>query len=70
MSRSDPKSILFTGIGPGLSVAAAGVGAGDLAAAGFTGSPFGTALPWAVVVGAFLEFARTEGLARRLLAAG
>ena len=40
-------------IGPGLLVAATGVGAGDLATASFTGSQLGTAVLWAVLVGGF-----------------
>jgi Mn2+/Fe2+ NRAMP family transporter len=51
-------------------VAATGVGAGDLATASFTGSQLGTAVLWAVVVGAFLKFVMTEGLARWQLATG
>ncbi|MAF09550.1 iron transporter, partial [Candidatus Poribacteria bacterium] len=39
-------------IGPGILVAATGVGAGDLATGAFTGSQLGTAVLWAVVVGA------------------
>jgi Mn2+/Fe2+ NRAMP family transporter len=51
-------------------VAATGVGAGDLAAAAFTGSALGLAVLWAVVVGAFLKFVLNEGLARWQLATG
>ena len=57
-------------IGPGLLVAATGIGAGDLATAAFTGSRVGTAVLWAVVVGAFLKFVLNEGLARWQLATG
>lgn len=56
-------------LGPGLLVAATGVGAGDLAAA-FAGSGLGTAVLWAVLVGAFVKFVVTEGLARWQLATG
>lgn len=51
-------------VGPGLLVAATGVGAGDLATAGFTGSKLGYAVLWAVVLGAFVKFVLNEGLAR------
>ncbi len=61
---------LLAVIGPGLLVAATGVGAGDLATASFTGSLLGTAVLWVVVVGAFLKFVVTEGLARWQLATG
>lgn len=60
----------FRIIGPGILVAATGVGAGDLATAGFAGSQLGTAVLWAVLVGAFLKFVLTEGLARWQLATG
>lgn len=64
------KPGLFALIGPGLLVAATGVGAGDLATASFVGSRLGTAILWAVVVGAFFKFVLTEGLARWQLATG
>ncbi len=57
-------------IGPGLLVAATGVGAGDLATASFTGSLLGTSVLWAVVLGGFLKYVLTEGLARWQLATG
>lgn len=60
----------LTIIGPGLLVAATGIGAGDLATAGFAGSFLGTAILWAVAVGALLKFVVTEGLARWQLATG
>jgi Mn2+/Fe2+ NRAMP family transporter len=64
------KPAILSLIGPGLLVAATGVGAGDLATASFAGSQLGTAILWAVVVGAFLKFVLTEGLARWQLATG
>lgn len=57
-------------LGPGLLLAATGVGGGDLATATFVGGVLGTAVLWAVVVGAFLKFVVTEGLARWQLATG
>ena len=51
-------------------LAATGVGAGDLATGTIAGSLIGTAVLWAVVVGAFLKFVVTEGLARWQLATG
>ena len=57
-------------IGPGLLVAATGIGAGDLATASFAGSHLGTAVLWAVLAGAFLKFVANEGLARWQLATG
>ena len=57
-------------IGPGILVAATGVGAGDLATAAFTGAKVGLVVLWAVVLGAFFKFVLTEGLARWQLATG
>ncbi|MEL7474464.1 MAG: Nramp family divalent metal transporter, partial [Planctomycetota bacterium] len=57
-------------VGPGLLVAATGVGAGDLATAGFAASKLGYAILWAIVVGAAVKFMLTEGLARWQLATG
>jgi Mn2+/Fe2+ NRAMP family transporter len=57
-------------IGPGLLVAATGVGAGDLATASIVGSKLGTAVLWAVVLGALLKLVLNEGLARWQLVTG
>ena len=54
----------LTIVGPGLLVAATGVGTGDLATGSFAGSMLGTAILWAVIVGALLKFSITEGIAR------
>ncbi len=67
MSR---RLTLFAVIGPGLLIAATGVGAGDLAAAGLAGSRLGVAVAWAVLVGAMMKFVITEGLARWQIATG
>lgn len=66
MSRRTTLAVL----GPGILVAATGVGAGDLATAAFSGSKLGLAILWAVLAGAFLKFALTEGLARWQLGSG
>jgi len=58
----------FKIIAPGLLVAATGVGGGDLATGSFAGGMLGTAVLWAVVVGAFLKYVLTEGIARWQLA--
>jgi len=57
-------------IGPGLVIAATGVGAGDLIAAAVSGSRYGYAVIWAAAVGTVLKFALNEGLARWQLATG
>jgi Mn2+/Fe2+ NRAMP family transporter len=64
-----PRSVLGA-LGPGLAVAATGVGAGDLMAALVAGADFGLAVLWAIVVGALLKLALNEGLARWQLATG
>jgi len=57
-------------LGPGIAIAATGVGAGDLAAASACGFRFGTALAWSVVVGAALKYVLNEGIARWQLGQG
>lgn len=61
-----PKGLAL--IGPGLLVAATGVGAGDLATGALAGARLGTAVLWAVIVGAGIKFVLNEGLARWQLA--
>lgn len=56
--------------GPGLMVAAAGIGSGDVVSATVAGAGFGTMLLWAVAVGAFFKFVLNEGIARWQLATG
>jgi Mn2+/Fe2+ NRAMP family transporter len=55
-------------IGPGLVVAATGVGAGDMVTSLTAGTQFGTVLVWTIVMGAILKFALTEGLGRWYMA--
>lgn len=69
-SQNTNKPSLLSIIVPGFLVAATGVGAGDLATASFAGSHLGVAVLWAVVVGGFLKFILTEGLARWQLVTG
>ncbi|MFM8620067.1 MAG: Nramp family divalent metal transporter [Opitutaceae bacterium] len=57
-------------IGPGLLLAASGIGAGDVVVAAVTGMRFGFALLWAVVLTVALKFVVTEALARWQLATG
>ncbi len=61
---------LLVVLGPGILVAATGVGAGDLATGAFTGSQLGTAVLWAVIIGALLKYVLNEGLGRWQLATG
>lgn len=69
-NHEEPRAPVALVIGPGLLLAATGVGGGDLATGGIVGATLGTAVLWAVVVGALLKFVVTEGLARWQLATG
>ena len=55
-------------VGPGIVMAATGLGAGDLVAATVSGAKFGVAILWVAVLGAALKLALNEGLARWQLA--
>jgi Mn2+/Fe2+ NRAMP family transporter len=57
-------------VGPGLVMAATGVGAGDLVAAAVAGSRYGYAVLWAAAVGALFKYVLNEGIARWQLATG
>ena len=67
---SDKKKSLLKIIGPGMLIAATGVGAGDLATAAFTGNKLGVAILWAVLLGAFFKYVLNEGLTRWQLVTG
>ena len=60
----------FRDLGPGIVIAATGLGAGDLIAASVAGARYGMAVLWAAVIGALLKYALNEGLARWQLATG
>lgn len=57
-------------LGPGIILAATGLGAGDLIASAVAGAEYGHQLMWAVVVGAFFKGIMNEALARWQLASG
>ncbi|GGF32241.1 iron transporter [Marmoricola endophyticus] len=57
-------------LGPGLVVAATGVGAADLVATLVAGSKYGYALLWAVVLGCVMKIVLVEGAGRYSLATG
>ena len=57
-------------IGPGLVVAATGVGAADLVATLIAGSKFGYLLLWCAVVGCVMKIVLVEGAGRYWLASG
>jgi len=64
------RGSLLAVLGPGVLVAATGVGAGDLAGAGLAGSNVGLLICWAAVVGAAAKYVLTENLARHQLGSG
>src|SRR3712207_3586050 len=57
-------------VGPGIVVAVTGVGAGDMITSLVAGTEFGTALLWAIVIGALLKYFLTEGIGRWYMASG
>ncbi|WP_156117970.1 Nramp family divalent metal transporter [Paracoccus sp. PAMC 22219] len=57
-------------VGPGLVVAATGVGAADLIATTVAGSKYGYALLWAVIAGCIMKIVLVEGAGRYTLATG
>ncbi len=57
-------------LGPGLIMAATGIGSGDVVASTVGGATYGMVLLWAIAVGAFFKFVLTEGIARWQLATG
>lgn len=56
--------------GPGLVIAATGVGAGDMVTSLSAGTQFGTTLLWAILIGVILKYALTEGIGRWYMATG
>jgi Mn2+/Fe2+ NRAMP family transporter len=56
--------------GPGLVVAATGIGSGDVVSATVGGARYGIVLLWAIAAGAFFKFVLQEGVARWQLATG
>lgn len=69
-SSSQPGVSFFGVIGPGLLVAATGVGAGDLLTASYAGAEVGLALLWAAWIGALCKWTLNEGVARWQMATG
>jgi Mn2+/Fe2+ NRAMP family transporter len=65
-----PTTSVVRLIGPGLLVAAAGIGAGDIVSATMAGSGHGLRLLWVVALAAFLKCFLNEGIARWQLATG
>lgn len=57
-------------IGPGIVLAATGVGAGDLIATATGGAAHGMTILWAVLIGAILKYFLNEGIGRWQLGSG
>jgi Mn2+/Fe2+ NRAMP family transporter len=62
--------VKLSDIGPGLLLAATGIGVGDMVASTIAGAEYGLTLVWALAAGVILKFAITEGAARWQLATG
>ncbi|MFK5690742.1 Nramp family divalent metal transporter [Ornithinimicrobium sp. LYQ92] len=69
-TTTEPDRQGWTLVGPGLIVAATGVGAADLVATVIAGQKYGYALLWAVVVGCLMKVVLVEGAGRYTLATG
>ena len=68
---SKPSEFSFLKLaGPGLVVAATGIGSGDVVSATVGGARYGVVLLWAILAGAFFKFVLSEGIARWQLATG
>jgi hypothetical protein len=59
-SNNPPRKSSWKYIGPGIVVAATGVGAGDLVATLVAGANFGYTLLWAAVIGCVVKIALAE----------
>jgi Mn2+/Fe2+ NRAMP family transporter len=71
VSAAQPPALSFLKLaGPGLVVAATGIGSGDVVSATVGGARYGVVLLWAIAVGAFFKFVLSEGIARWQLATG
>ncbi len=68
--RTGSSKNWLAAIGPGILVAATGVGAGDLISAGVAGSRVGLVIAWAALAGGVLKWFLNEGIARWQMATG
>ncbi|MEU6157028.1 Nramp family divalent metal transporter [Streptomyces sp. NPDC047130] len=69
-SNTPPRKSSWKYIGPGIVVAATGVGAGDLVATLVAGANFGYTLLWAAVIGCVVKIALAEAAGRWHLSTG
>jgi Mn2+/Fe2+ NRAMP family transporter len=70
MDQNRPQVSFLKLAGPGLVVAATGIGSGDVVSATVGGARYGVVLLWAIAAGAFFKFVLQEGVARWQLATG
>jgi Mn2+/Fe2+ NRAMP family transporter len=70
MEQNKPQVSFLKLAGPGLVVAATGIGSGDVVSATVGGARYGVVLLWAIAAGAFFKFVLQEGVARWQLATG
>jgi Mn2+/Fe2+ NRAMP family transporter len=70
MDQRKPSVSFWKLAGPGLVVAATGIGSGDVVSATVGGARYGVVLLWAIAAGAFFKFVLQEGIARWQLATG
>ncbi|MFM8534833.1 MAG: Nramp family divalent metal transporter [Acidimicrobiia bacterium] len=70
MTQNTPSVSFWKLAGPGLVVAATGIGSGDVVSATVGGARYGVVLLWAIAAGAFFKFVLQEGIARWQLATG
>lgn len=68
--KSTQQQPRWRDVGPGLVVAATGVGAGDMVATLIAGERFGYTLLWAAIVGCLVKIALAEAVGRWHLATG
>ncbi|GAB2984077.1 Nramp family divalent metal transporter [Streptomyces pseudoechinosporeus] len=69
-ANSSPRKSSWKYIGPGIVVAATGVGAGDLVATLIAGSNFGYTLLWAAILGCLVKISLAEAAGRWHLSTG
>lgn len=60
----------FKSIGPGILIAATGVGAGDMITAAVGGANYSYVILWSVMIGAMLKYVLNEGIARWQISSG
>jgi Mn2+/Fe2+ NRAMP family transporter len=62
--------VKLSNLGPGLLLAATGIGVGDMVASTIAGAEYGLTIGWALAAGVLLKFAIAEGAARWQLGTG